>query len=655
MTNIFTMNGLFEKPSELRKRRSRYDIYKRIEASYYGYRDYEDRVLEKVERGAEEQMRAESVECQNHQNSIPGVTHKTSVNRPQLKSTHMKDKVMHNNSQVKFKKTEVEDHYRISSISNKTKSVTTCNDSLKSRTSNVNAVCATCGKCVFNSTHDACVSKFLNDIMPLILFIVDSGFTKHMTGNLKLLCNFVENYLGTICFGNDQFALILGSEFRTCDHSNEPSSSKLIPNVSPSANADTPSLQELDFLFSPLFEEYFTAGNKKPITLTTNVNAEENNNDQAANAQIDENEFYNIFKTPFDYHWTKDHLLEQVRGNPSKLVQTRRQLATNPKMCMFALTVSTAEPNNIKEAMADSPWIEAIHQAKVVMEEQKNKDQTVICNKARLVAKGYAQEEGIDFEELFAPVARLEAVRIFISYAAHKSFLIYQMDVKMEFLNGPLKEKAKYALEILKKHGKEKCDSLGIPMATKPKLDADLSVKPTEKHLKEVKRIFRYLKGTINMGLGYPKDSGFKLTAFSDADYAGCLDTSKSTSGGIQLLGDKLVSLLSKKQDCTAMSSAEAEYMALSASCAQRLSVTHSNLMQPRAALPYQAHPYSLHFIKEHVERGIIELYFFKTEYQLADMFTKALPEDRFQYLVRRIGMRCLTLAELEVLTNESA
>ncbi|GJU45036.1 retrovirus-related pol polyprotein from transposon TNT 1-94 [Tanacetum coccineum] len=93
-----------------------------------------------------------------------GVIHNTNVSRPQLKSTQMKDKVMPNNSQVKDKKTEVEDHPRISSISNKTKSVTASNDSLKSRTLNVNAVCATCGKCVFNSNHDACVSKYLNDV-----------------------------------------------------------------------------------------------------------------------------------------------------------------------------------------------------------------------------------------------------------------------------------------------------------------------------------------------------------------------------------------------------------------------------------------------------------------------------------------------------------
>ncbi|GJT03079.1 hypothetical protein Tco_0824248 [Tanacetum coccineum] len=93
-----------------------------------------------------------------------GVIHKPNVSRPQLRSTQMKDKLVPNNNKIKDKKTKVEDHPRISSISNKTKSVTVCNDSLKSKTSNVNAVCATCGKCVFNSNHDAYVSKFLNDV-----------------------------------------------------------------------------------------------------------------------------------------------------------------------------------------------------------------------------------------------------------------------------------------------------------------------------------------------------------------------------------------------------------------------------------------------------------------------------------------------------------
>ncbi|GKC61157.1 retrovirus-related pol polyprotein from transposon TNT 1-94 [Tanacetum coccineum] len=133
-------------------------------------------------------------------------------------------------------------------------------------------------------------------------------------------------------------------------------------------------------------------------------------------------------------------------------------------MCIFVLTVSTDEPKNIKEAIADHAWIEAMQEElrqfdrlnvwelvdkpfgktvinlKWLRKNKKDEDNTVIRNKARLVAKGYRQEEGIDFEESFAPAARLEAVRIFVAYAAHKSFPIYQMDVKTDFLNGPLKE-----------------------------------------------------------------------------------------------------------------------------------------------------------------------------------------------------------------------
>ncbi|GJR74316.1 retrovirus-related pol polyprotein from transposon TNT 1-94 [Tanacetum coccineum] len=141
---------------------------------------------------------------------------------------------------------------------------------------------------------------------------------------------------------------------------------------------------------------------------------------------------------PSAQRWTKDHPLEQVIGNPSQSVRTRRQLETDGEMCMFALTVSRTEPKNIKEAMADSAWIESMQEE--LHQFDRLDENTVIRNKSRLVAKGYAQKEGIDFEESFAPVARLEAVRLFIAYAAHKSFTVYQMDVKTTFLYGPLKE-----------------------------------------------------------------------------------------------------------------------------------------------------------------------------------------------------------------------
>nr|GFA11999.1 retrovirus-related Pol polyprotein from transposon TNT 1-94 [Tanacetum cinerariifolium]GFA62378.1 retrovirus-related Pol polyprotein from transposon TNT 1-94 [Tanacetum cinerariifolium] len=166
--------------------------------------------------------------------------------------------------------------------------------------------------------------------------------------------------------------------------------------------------------------------------------------------QLQDDEFTNPFCTPAqDVIESSSHNIEQVHRNPSRPVQTRRQLATDPEMCMYALTVSTAEPKNIKEVMADSAWIEAmqeeLHQfdrlqvwelvdkpfgksiirLKWLWENKKDKDQTVIRKKVRLVAKGYDQEEGIDFEESFAPVARLEAVWIFVAYAAHKSFPIF--------------------------------------------------------------------------------------------------------------------------------------------------------------------------------------------------------------------------------------
>nr|GEW44207.1 copia protein [Tanacetum cinerariifolium] len=190
-------------------------------------------------------------------------------------------------------------------------------------------------------------------------------------------------------------------------------------------------------------------------------------------------------------------------------------------------------------------------------------------------------------------------------------------------------------------------------------LCARYQVKPTEKHLKEVKRIFRYLWGTVNTGLWYTKDPGFELTGFSDADYAGCKDTFKSTSGGAQFLGEKLVSWSSKKQDCTALSIAKAEYVSLSACCAQVLWMRtqlmdygfHFNKILINCDLKSTIsiscnsvqHSRTKHiavcydFIKEHVEKGTIELYFVKTDYQLADIFTKALPAYRFNYLVRRL------------------
>ncbi|GKC67979.1 hypothetical protein Tco_1100577 [Tanacetum coccineum] len=139
---------------------------------------------------------------------------------------------------------------------------------------------------------------------------------------------------------------------------------------------------------------------------------------------------------------------------------------------------------------------------------------------------------------------------------------------------------------------------------------------PTKKHLEALKRVFWYLRGTINWGLWYPKDTVMAVTAYVDADHAGCQDTRRSTSRSAQFLGDKLVNRSSKKQKSTAISTIEAEYIAMSGF--------------------YQ------------VEKGVVELYFVMTDYQLADIFTKALPRERFKFLLSRLGMKSMTLETLK-------
>nr|GEV38358.1 retrovirus-related Pol polyprotein from transposon TNT 1-94 [Tanacetum cinerariifolium] len=420
--------------------------------------------------------------------------------------------------------------------------------------------CYTQNRSIIISTHEKMAYHIINDRKPSIKHLHIFGCTCYLTRDGENLDKMKEK--------RDPY--ILASDYDNSDPVPQ------IQNVLPSTDTTVLSQQELDLLFGPLYDEFFNA----------------------------EDEFTNPFCTP----------VREVAESSSH--------NTDPEMYMFALTVSNVKPKNIKEAMDDSPWINAmqkeLHQfdrvkvwelvdkpfgkhvikLKWLWKNKKDEEQTVIHNKARLVAKGYAQEEGIDFKESFAPVARLETIRIFVAYAAHKSFLIYQMDVKTSFLNGPLKEevyvaqpdgfidsdhpdKAKYAFEILKKHGMEKGQCIGTPMATKPKLGADLSGNPIDQTDYRSK-IGSLMYLTSSRPDIVQADSGFELTAFSDVDHAGYIDTRKSTSEGIQFLGDK-------------------------------------------------------------------------TEYQLADMFTKALPKDRFKYLVRRIGMRCLTPTELEVLKNESA
>ncbi|GJU92426.1 hypothetical protein Tco_1304849 [Tanacetum coccineum] len=159
---------------------------------------------------------------------------------------------------------------------------------------------------------------------------------------------------------------------------------------------------------------------------------------------------------------------------------------------------------------------------------------------------------------------------------------------------------------------------------------------PTKKHLEALKRVFRYLRGTINWGLWYPKDTAMALTAYADADHAGCQDTRRSTSGSAHFLGDKLI--LWMRSQLTdygfAFNKIPMYYDNRSA-----IALCYNNVQHSRSKHIDIRH----HFIREQVEKGVVELYFVTMDYQLADIFTKALPRERFEFLLPRLGMKSMT------------
>ncbi|GJW57670.1 retrovirus-related pol polyprotein from transposon TNT 1-94, partial [Tanacetum coccineum] len=523
--------------------------------------------------------------------------------------------------------------------------------------------------------------------------------------------------------------------------------------------------------------------------------------------------------------WTKDHLLQNIIGELARPVSTRLQLHEQALFCYYGAFLTAVEPKTYKDALTQACWIEAIQEELNEFEQLKvwelipRPDKVMVItlkwiykvkldelggilkNKARLVARSYRQEEGIDFEESFAPVSRLEAIRIFLAFASHMNMVVYQMDVNIAFMNGNLRKEvyvsqpdgfvdkdnpnyvyklkkalywfkqaprawydmlslflisqyfskgsvdptlficrdgkelllvqiyvddiifaasapelcdlfskimclkfkmsmmgkilfflglqisqsprgtfinqSKYALESLKKYGFDSCDPVDTPMVEKSKLDEDKEGKarPTEKHLNAVKKIFQYLKGTVHQGLWYLKDSSIALTTFADADHTGYQDTCRSTFGSMQLLGDRLVSRSSKRQKSAAISSTKAEYITLSGCCAQilwmrsqlidygfgfnKIPMYCDNKSAIALCCNNVQHSRSkhidirFHFIKEHVENGVIELYFVNTEYQLADIFTKALGRNRIEFLINKLGMRSFTPETLKQLADE--
>nr|GEZ93308.1 uncharacterized mitochondrial protein AtMg00810-like [Tanacetum cinerariifolium] len=451
-----------------------------------------------------------------------------------------------------------------------------------------------------------------------------------------------------------------------------------------------PSEGELDLLFEAMYDDYIggqpsaTARTIPPAqepqvcqTLTASTTIVDtaptptNSSSLATNIPISSQDVDELNPNALVDGNTLDHPLEKVIGGLSRPVLTRNQLRSDGDMCMYALTVSTMELKNVKEAMTNLAWIDSItngHQKQVssgherVQPRGRNRFRRILRSgfidadhpshvvKLKKALYGLKQAPRAWYDELskfllhnhffkgtIDPtlfIRRFQddilVVQVYVDDiifgSTHPRYIQLFSDLmkscfKMSMMGemtfflglqvnqslcGIFINQSKYVLEILNKYGMESCDPVGTPMEIKDKLDLDhngtpvdatkyrsmvgalmyltssrpdivhatclcarYQPKPIEKHLKEVKRIFRYLRGTVNTGLWYTKDYGFELTGFSDADYTG--DTFKSTSGGAQFSSEKLVNWSSKKQDCMVLSTVEAEYVSLSACCAQVL------------------------------------------------------------------------------------
>ncbi|GKA81874.1 ribonuclease H-like domain, reverse transcriptase, RNA-dependent DNA polymerase, partial [Tanacetum coccineum] len=514
----------------------------------------------------------------------------------------------------------------------------------------------------------------------------------------------------------------------------------------------------------------------------------------------------------------KESASDQHQALLSFIYKQNRTNHKDQQTCLFACFLSQEEPKKVSQALADESWVEAMQEellqfklqdvwvlcdlpdgkrvigTKWVFRNKRDERGTIIKNKARLVAQGYRQEEGVDYDEVFAPVARIEAIRLFLAFASFMGFTVYQMDVKSAFLYGNITEEVyvkqppgfedpahpnkvyrvvkalyglhqaprawiegyhvgtgicsmiylwiyqvflvkdlknlckwefkmssmgdthflfwgftssksagiflsqdKYVKDILNKFDFRTIKPASTPIEAHKSLGKDeegedvdvhlyrsmigclmyltasrpdimfavclcarFQVTPKVSHLHAVKRIFRYLKHQPKLGLWYPKDSPFHLEAFSDSDYAGDNHDRRSTSGGCQYLGRRLVSWQCKKQTIVAISSTEAEYVAAASCCAQVLWMQNQlldygfNFMNTEIHIDNESticivknpvfHSKTKHiqirhhFIRDCYEQRLINVVKVHTDDNVADLLTKGFDLARFKFLVVTIG-----------------
>ncbi|GKD25405.1 copia protein [Tanacetum coccineum] len=465
-------------------------------------------------------------------------------------------------------------------------------------------------------------------------------------------------------------------------------SSGLVPNSVPaSPYVPPPTNKELEILFQPMFDEYIEPLRvERPVSPAPAVLVPVNLAGTPSSTTIDQD-------APSPSHLPSSLALQSLSlhqgvAAESTLMEDNpfASVDKHPFINVFAPEPSSEASSSRDLSSAESPYVsQTLHHIG-----KWSKDYSldnIIGNPFRL---------GIDFEESFAPVACIEAIHIFIANAASKNMTIYQMDVKIAFLNDELKEevyvsqlegfidpdhlthvyrlkKALYGLKQALRAWMDSCDPVDTPMLDRLKLDEDplgipvdqtqfrsmvgslmyltaskpdlvffvcmcarYQASPTKKHLEALKRVFWYLRGTINWGLWYPKDIAMALTAYADEDHAGCQDTRRSTSGSAQFLGDKLILWMISQ-----LTNYGFVFNKIPLYCDNRsaIALCCNNVQHSRSKHIDIRH----HFIREQVEKGVVELYFVTTNYQLGDIFTKALPKERFKSLLPRLGMKSMT------------
>ncbi|GJV13846.1 retrovirus-related pol polyprotein from transposon TNT 1-94 [Tanacetum coccineum] len=361
--------------------------------------------------------------------------------------------------------------------------------------------------------------------------------------------------------------------------------------------------------------------------------------------------------------WTKDHPLENIIGELARPVSTRLQLHEQALFCYYDAFLTAVEPKTYKDALTQACWIEAMQEElneferlevwelvprpdkvmvitlKWIYKVKLDELGGILKNKARLVARGYRQEEGIDFEESFAPVARLEAIRIFLAFAAHMNMVVYQMDVKTAFLNGNLREE----VYVSQPDG----------FVDKDNPNHVYKLKKALYGLKQAPRAWYDMLSSFLISQDFSKGS-VDPTLFIRRDgkelllvqiYVDDIIFAASTP---ELLDTPMVEKSKLDEDKEGKAIDPSHYRG----SAYRKALTAHLQMQLMLIQAYRTNQ-NFTLSQEHVENGVSKLYFVNTEYQLADIFTKALGRKRIEFLINKLEMRSFTSKTLKQLADE--